>query len=90
MDCVADTLWNGRRIKALTAVGTWNRESVWIEVIHSLPGRVLRAFWISHAAPAVVRIRFRWTMGQSLPPGIGCMGVSPRCHAAIHPARQAA
>ncbi|WP_144410394.1 IS3 family transposase, partial [Chromobacterium vaccinii] len=39
MDFVSDTLWNGRRIRALTVVDTWNRESVWIEVDHSLPGR---------------------------------------------------
>lgn len=42
MDFVADTLWNGRRIRTLTVIDTWNRKVVWIEVDHSLSGKRVR------------------------------------------------
>lgn len=43
MDFVADTLWSGRRIRALTVIDTWSREALCIEVDHSLSGiRVAR------------------------------------------------
>jgi len=38
MDFVADELFNGRRIRALTVVDNWSRESLAITVDHSLKG----------------------------------------------------
>ena len=43
MDFVSDTLFNGRRIRALAIIDLYTRESLAIEVDHSLPGqRVVR------------------------------------------------
>ena len=39
MDFVTDTLFNGRRIRALAVIDLYTRESLAIEADHSLPGR---------------------------------------------------
>lgn len=39
MDFVTDTIFNGRRIRALAIIDLYTRESLAIEVDHSLPGR---------------------------------------------------
>ncbi len=60
MDFVADTLWSGRRIRALTLIDTWNREAVWIEVDHSLSGvrvaRVLDHLRVTGRLPALIQV----------------------------------
>lgn len=60
MDFVADTLWNGRRIRTLTVMDTWNREAVWIEVDLSLSGRhvarVLDQRWDQGRRPGFIQL----------------------------------
>jgi len=60
MDFVADSLWNGRKIRSLTLIDTWNREAIWIEVDHSLSGqRVARVLeWLrqTNRRPAVIQV----------------------------------
>lgn len=60
MDFVADTLWNGRRIRTLTVIDTWSRESLWIEVDHSLSGarvaRVLDRLWEQGRRPELMQV----------------------------------
>lgn len=60
MDFVADTLWNGRRVRLLAIIDTWNREAVWIEADHSLSGkrvaRVLEQLRCCGRHPALIQV----------------------------------
>ncbi|WP_373281780.1 IS3 family transposase [Chitinolyticbacter meiyuanensis] len=60
MDFVADSLWNGRRIRLLAIIDTWHREAVWIEVDHSLSGvrvaRVLEQLRLGGRLPALIQV----------------------------------
>lgn len=60
MDLVADTLWNGRRIRTLTVIDTWSRASLWIEVDHSLSGarvaRGLDRLWEQGRRPGLMQV----------------------------------
>jgi transposase InsO family protein len=60
MDFIHDSLWSGRRYRALAVIDEWSRESLAIEVDVSLTGervkRVLERLRLTRGLPATIRV----------------------------------
>ena len=60
MDFIHDSLWSGRRYRALTVIDEWSRESLAIEVDVSLTGervtRVLERLRLTRGLPATIQV----------------------------------
>ncbi|BEU70400.1 hypothetical protein MAFF301069_49550 (plasmid) [Ralstonia pseudosolanacearum] len=88
MDFVSDALLDGQRLRALTVVDNYTRESLAIEVGQSLKGkdvvRVLDAVVAQHGTPQTIRwtmapssSRRRWTDREAISYRLVVMGCSP-------------
>ena len=90
MDFVSDALFDGRRIRALTVVDDYSRESLAIEVGQSITGRAggdghesaQCSAWSAQAHPRRQRARVRVK-------GTRSVGVSPCGYPRLQPAREA-
>jgi putative transposase len=60
MDFIRDSLWNGRRYRALPVIDEWSRESLAIEVEVSLTGErvktVLERLRLARGLPATIQV----------------------------------
>src|SRR5262249_34443789 len=60
MDFIHDSLWSGRRYRALAVIDEWSRESLAIEVDVSLTGervkRVLERLRLARGLPAIIQV----------------------------------
>lgn len=101
MDFVTDALADGRAFRCFTLVDDFTRESLTIEVSHSLPAlRVIQALErlartrglprsiVCDNGPEPVALRFR-AAGGVRRAGAGSLGAPQRRPAGFHPARQA-
>ena len=90
MDFVSDALFDGRRIRALTVVDDYSRESLAIEVGQSITGEqvvaVMNRIVAARGAPKTIRVdngpEIRVVRTRSV-------GLSAPGHARLQPARQA-
>jgi len=90
MDFVSDALFDGRRIRALTVVDDYSRESLAIEVGESITGEqvvaVMNRIVAARGAPTTIRVdnvlrrESRSPLEQSSPVACGASGFGNRAH----------
>jgi putative transposase len=77
MDFVADNLFNGRRIRALTVIDNFSRESLAIHVDQSIKGQDVVNAWNTYASfGSVVRNAFKLTTEANLFPKLWINGLT--------------